>query len=49
MSFNQGFGRLSITMGGPARLLSIDEIRGISMGPIVDRVINSLSLPEATP
>ncbi|HYH96408.1 hypothetical protein [Hyalangium sp.] len=49
VSFNHGFGRLRITMGGPARLLSIDEIRGIPMGPIVDRVINSLSLPEATP
>ncbi|WP_257459696.1 hypothetical protein [Archangium lipolyticum] len=49
VSFNHGFGRLSITMGGLARLLSIDEIRGIPMGPIVDRVINSLSPPEATP
>lgn len=49
LSFNQGFGRLSITMGGLARLLSIDEIRGIPMGPIVDRAISSLSLSEATP
>lgn len=49
VSFNQGFGRLRITMGGLARLLSIDEIRGIPMGPIVDRVIESLSPPEATP
>jgi hypothetical protein len=49
VSFNHGFGRLSITMGGPARLLSIDEIRGIPMGPIVDRMFDSLSLSEATP
>ncbi|WP_095989758.1 hypothetical protein [Cystobacter fuscus] len=49
VNFNRGFGRLSITMGGLARLLSIDEIRGIPMGPIVDRAINSLSLSEATP
>ena len=49
VSFNHGFGSLSITMGGLARLLSIDEIRGIPMGPIVDRVINSLSPLEATP
>ena len=49
VSFNHGFGRLRITLGGLARLLSIDEIRGIPMGPIVDRVINSLSPPEATP
>ncbi|MFP2924890.1 hypothetical protein ACLESO_06675 [Pyxidicoccus sp. 3LG] len=49
VSFNHGFGRLSITMGGAAKLLSIDEIRGIPMGPIIDRVITSLSLPEAMP
>ncbi|WNG34906.1 hypothetical protein F0U61_15545 [Archangium violaceum] len=49
VSFNHGFGRLSITMGGLAKLISIDEIRGIPMGPIVDRVIDSLSPPEALP
>ncbi|OJH40156.1 hypothetical protein [Cystobacter ferrugineus] len=49
VSFNHGFGRLSITMGGLARLISIDEIRGIPMGPIVDRLINSLYPPETTP
>lgn len=49
VSFNHGFGSLSITMGGLARMLSIDEIRGIPMGPIVDRVIDSMSPPEASP
>ncbi|WP_375767462.1 hypothetical protein NR798_38165 [Archangium gephyra] len=49
LSFNHGFGRLSITMGGLARLLSIDEIRGIPMGPIFDRALNSLSASETTP
>lgn len=49
LSFNHGFGRLSITMGGMARLLSIDEIRGIPIGPIVDRAISTLPLSEATP
>ena len=49
VSFNQGFGRLRITMGGLARFLSIDEIRGIAMGPIVDRAIDSMFPPEATP
>ncbi len=49
LSFNQGFGRLSITMGGLARLFSIDEIRGIPTGPIVDRALNSLSVSETTP
>ncbi len=49
VSFNHGFGRLRITMGGLARFLSIDEIRGIPMGPIFDRAIHSLSPQEATP
>lgn len=49
VSFNHGFGRLRITMGGMARLLSIDEIRGIPMGPIAGRVISSLTPQEATP
>lgn len=49
VSFNHGFGRLSITMGGLARLLSIDEIRGIPMGPIIDRAVDTLSPPEALP
>ncbi|WP_164018551.1 hypothetical protein [Pyxidicoccus trucidator] len=49
VSFNHGFGRLRITMGGLARLISIDEIRGIPMGPIIDQVIHSLYPPEATP
>jgi hypothetical protein len=49
VSFNHGFGSLRITMGSLATLLSIDEIRGIPMGPIADSVINSLSLQEATP
>jgi hypothetical protein len=47
--FNHGFGRINISMGGPASLISLDEIRGIPMGPIVDRVISSMALPEATP
>ncbi len=49
VSFNHGFGSLRITMGGLAKLLSIDEIRGIPMGPIVDQLIKSMSPPETTP
>jgi hypothetical protein len=49
VNLNHGFGSMSITMGGMARLLSLDDIRGIPMGPIVDRAINSMSPPEATP
>ncbi|MBN9687085.1 MULTISPECIES: hypothetical protein [unclassified Corallococcus] len=47
VSFKQGFGSLLITMGGLARLVSIDEIRGIPLGPIVDRLITSMTPPEA--
>lgn len=49
VSFNHGFGSLRITMGGLAKLLSIDEIRGIPMGPIVDQLIKSMTPPETTP
>ncbi|RKH68417.1 hypothetical protein [Corallococcus llansteffanensis] len=49
VSFNHGFGSLSITMGGLARLVSIDEIRGIPLGPLVDRMLLPLTPPEATP
>ena len=47
VSFKQGFGSLLITMGGLAQLVSIDEIRGIPLGPIVDRLITSMTPPEA--
>ncbi|WP_323381888.1 hypothetical protein [Myxococcus dinghuensis] len=49
VSFNHGFGSLRITMGGLAKLISIDEIRGIPMGPIVDRAINTMTPPGAMP
>ncbi|WP_338867803.1 hypothetical protein [Myxococcus stipitatus] len=49
VSFNHGFGSLSITMGGLARLVSIDEIRGIPMGPIVDQLLKSMPALESTP
>ncbi|RKH64042.1 AsmA family protein [Corallococcus aberystwythensis] len=49
VSFKQGFGSLLITMGGLARLVSIDEIRGIPLGPIVDRLITTMFPPEALP
>ncbi|WP_223644108.1 hypothetical protein [Corallococcus sp. EGB] len=49
VSFKQGFGSLLITMGGLARFVSIDEIRGIPLGPIVDRMLTSMTPPEALP
>jgi len=42
LSFNRGFASAKITFGGLAKLLRIDEIRGIPMGPIVDRMLGPL-------
>ena len=39
VSFNRGFAAAKITFGGLARLLRIDELRGIPMGPIIERVL----------
>jgi hypothetical protein len=44
LRFDQGFGRALIRLGGAAGLIRIDEIRGIPMGPIVDRALNSMQL-----
>jgi translocation and assembly module TamB len=49
VSFNHGFGSLRISMGGLARFIRIDDIRGIPMGPIVDRMLGTLTPPEALP
>lgn len=49
VSFNHGFGSLRITMGGLAQLISIDEIRGIPLGPLVDRMLLPMTPREALP
>lgn len=46
LRFDQGFGRLLIKLGGAAELIRIDEIRGIPMGPIVDRALHAMQLPQ---
>jgi hypothetical protein len=46
LSFNRGFASAKITLGGIAGLLRIDEIRGIPMGPIIDRLVAPLLLVE---
>jgi translocation and assembly module TamB len=46
--FDHGFASAHLELGGLARLISIGEIRGIPMGPIVDRMItHMLEAPEA--
>ncbi|QBK04617.1 hypothetical protein DW355_07335 [Hylemonella gracilis] len=44
LRFDQGFGRLLVSLGGTAGLVSIDEVRGIPMGPIVDRALHAMQL-----
>ena len=43
LSFKHGFANAKITFGGLARLLRIDELRGIPMGPIIDRLVAPLA------
>jgi hypothetical protein len=45
--FDHGFASAHLELGGLARLISISEIRGIPMGPIVDKVLApALSGPD---
>jgi translocation and assembly module TamB len=37
--FDHGFASAHLELGGLARLVSIAELRGIPMGPIVDKMI----------
>ena len=37
--FDHGFASAHLELGGLARLVSIGELRGIPMGPIVDRLL----------
>ncbi|HEX4352105.1 MAG TPA: hypothetical protein VHZ95_04310, partial [Polyangiales bacterium] len=46
--FDHGFASAHLELGGLARLVSIGELRGIPMGPIVDRMIAQMtSGPDA--
>ncbi|HEX9105098.1 MAG TPA: hypothetical protein VF997_22960, partial [Polyangia bacterium] len=42
LSFKHGFADAKIDLGGLARLVRIDELRGIPMGPIVDKLLAPL-------
>ena len=39
LSFNHGFADVKITFGGLARLVSVSELRGIPMGPVIDKLL----------
>jgi len=41
--FDHGFASLRITFGGLAKLISIDEVRGIPTGQLVDKLVDPLT------
>jgi translocation and assembly module TamB len=46
--FDHGFASARLKLGGLAQLISIDELRGIPMGPIVDKMIAPMFLGPDT-
>jgi hypothetical protein len=42
LAFGSGFARARVELGGLAQLLSVDELRGIPTGPIVDWLVQAL-------
>lgn len=46
LAFNHGFANVKIELGGLARLISIDELRGIPMGPLIDKALAPLQRKE---
>jgi translocation and assembly module TamB len=49
LGFRHGFANVRVTFGGVARLIRVDELRGIPMGPIIDKLLAPLSLQEKEP
>jgi translocation and assembly module TamB len=43
LGFDQGFASMKITVGGAARLIRIDELKGIPIGPLLDKAFVPLS------
>lgn len=46
LAFKHGFVSARVTFGGLARLVRLDELRGIPIGPLVDKVLAQLSPPK---
>jgi translocation and assembly module TamB len=46
LGFNHGFANARITLGGLARFIRIDELRGIPIGPLIDRALAPLHKKE---
>lgn len=47
VQFDHGFASLRVAFGGLARLFSVDELRGIPTGPLIDRALAPFSKREA--
>ncbi len=43
VTFDHGFASVGVSFGGLARLIRVDELRGIPMGPLVDKVLAPLT------
>jgi len=43
LTFKHGFADAKISFGGLARLVRVDDLRGIPMGPLIDRLLAPLS------
>jgi hypothetical protein len=46
LSFKQGFANAGVRMGGLARLVHIDDVRGIPIGPLMERAARSFTPQE---
>jgi len=47
LSFDHGFANARLELGGLARMITIGELRGIPMGPIIDSMLASATDPKA--
>jgi len=48
LSFQHGFASAGVNFGGLARLLKVNDVRGIPVGPLMERVMSSLASAEVT-
>jgi hypothetical protein len=49
LMFERGFASLAVDFGGLARVVRVDEVRGIPTGPFVERYLGSLFPTEDEP
>ncbi|HEX5655601.1 MAG TPA: hypothetical protein VFX59_00330 [Polyangiales bacterium] len=49
LSFQHGFANAGVELGGLARLIKLNDIRGIPIGPLMERMMSTLQPQEATP